>query len=1154
MPGSVIFIVAGLYAMLLFALAYWANGLRNGHIIKQRRYSNRFRFIAYNLALAVYCTSWTFYGAVGSAVTDGWNYLPIYIGPILLTMFATPFLERLIEVVKFENATSISHFISSRFSNSRGVAALVTILALLGIVPYLALQLRSVGISYAHLSGSSGTIGPMALTALILTMFATLFGTRTYDSASRNDGVLFAVSLESIVKLAAFFSIGVFAIIVFLALGKDKQHYAFESMANNFNPSKISLDFFVFSFLSAFAIICLPRQFYIGIIQSNKASDITRARLGFNFYLLMTILIALPIALTGFATIPSDSSADMMVIDMPLKQGANMLALFVFVGGFSAATGMVMVETIALSTMVSNDLITPLLLQNPRWSKNANFGETMLMLRRFIIFVLMAIAFVYACLLHEGASLATIGLIAFAAVVQFAPVLVMAVYAPNHDPIAAKAALVTGLLVWAYTLFLPTILPDSILHPLEGTIFNPHGLFDIKSLSPITHGTIWSLGANIFVHFLTSARKLKAPRILIDFGSKVKVGKVSTKKDLIDLVRRFVGDEQTNETFGNVIDLNSPIDRASARKGERLISSVIGAPSARALMSSALSGSSLTISDVAQMLDYSGQSLRFSKDVLAATLEHIDPGVSVIDRHQRLVAWNSRYLDLFNYPPGMVRVGAPIADMIRYNATHGECGPGEVENHVERRLNHMRRRQRHSFERVREDGRVFKTVGGPMPGGGYVSCFTDITNEARAREALEKSRIELEKRVDARTKELKYANRALSQAASDKTRFLAAASHDLLQPLHAARLFSSALDRRIDDKNKALLHNIDQSITAAEKLLRRLLDISKLDAGGIVPIPRELSVRDKCKEIVDLLRPLAHEKNLKLKFFAGDMWVRTDPTLFRSIVQNLVSNAIKYTKEGGVLLVVRKRDANAMIEVYDTGVGIPENQQEKIFREFERLPGEVEPGMGLGLSIVERTARLIGGKIDLKSVEGQGSRFTLTLPLINKPMSAEGHDGVTFDDDEDIAQDPIKTDADENKLKGNAVANSDSNRIEETNAKPRKFLIVDDDARVRNGMKELITSMGYAPDVVDSYQEAISHGFDYDAYLLDYELGGDKNGLDLAQEILQSSPNAKIAIITAKPIEAAQAQAKELGIEFFRKPLKSRLLNKWLDINLINNS
>ena len=1124
MSGTVIFIVAALYAMALFALAFWAKSPRmqnNG----APRYSNRLRFIAYNLALAVFCTSWTFYGAVGTAVAEGWNYLPIYLGPILLFGFATPFLERLIEAVKFENATSISHFIGSRFSNSRGIAALVTILALLGIVPYLALQLRSVGTSYARLSGAEDIVGPMAITAVTLTLFATVFGTRTYDSASRNDGVLFAISVESIVKLAAFISIGVFAIFVFLKAPAASQNFALGQMLNNFSPANLSIDFFVFGALAAVAIICLPRQFYIGIIQSNASSDISNARTGFITYLLLTTLIVLPIALASFAIMPGGKSADMLVIDMPLHQGFNSLALFVFVGGFSAATGMVMVETIALSTMVSNDLIAPILLQNPRWSKNANFGETMLLIRRLTIFALMAIAFIYASLIPDSSSLATIGLIGFAAVAQFAPVLIMAVYSPNRDPIAAKSALVTGLVVWAYTLLLPTILPQVILHPLEGTLFNPYGLFGFNGLSPITHGTLWSIGANLFVHFLTSARKLQVPRILIEFGSKVRVGKVTTKNDLLELVRRFVGEEQTNEHFASIKDIHAPIDRATAREAERLIASVIGAPSARALMSSALSGSSLTISDVAQMLDYSGQSLRFSKDILAATLEHIDPGVSVIDRHQRLVAWNSRYLDLFNYPPGMVRVGAPVADLIRYNAMHGECGPGEVENHVERRLNHMRRRQRHSFERVREDGRVFKTVGGPMPGGGYVSCFTDITAEARARQALEKARGELERRVDARTKELKVANKALSQAASDKTRFLAAASHDLLQPLHAARLFTSALDRKIEAQNKQLLHNIDQSIEGAEKLLRRLLDISKLDAGGIVPQPRDMSVKEKCQEIINLLTPVALEKGLKLKFVAGDLWVNTDPTLFRSIVQNLVSNAIKYTSNGGVLLGVRKRGKTVSIEVYDTGEGIPQSYQEKIFREFERLPREVEPGMGLGLSIVERTARLIGGKIDLKSIEDQGSRFSLSLPLIKKP-----EDGEKTKDDEIRL---IKTDT------------------PKTTTNKKKFLIVDDDARVRNGMNELISALGYDFDIAGSYEEAIAkNDGTYNAMLLDYELGGDKNGLDLAQELLKTNPNAKAAIITAKPIEVAQAQALELGIDIFRKPLKAKFLTQWIDENL----
>ncbi|MGN5374925.1 PAS-domain containing protein [Sphingomonas hankookensis] len=232
------------------------------------------------------------------------------------------------------------------------------------------------------------------------------------------------------------------------------------------------------------------------------------------------------------------------------------------------------------------------------------------------------------------------------------------------------------------------------------------------------------------------------------------------------------------------------------------------------------------------MLDASGQSLQFSKGLLAATLEHIDPGVSVVDAELNLVAWNQRYLDLFGFPPGMIRVGAPVADAIAFNALRGDCGPGEVDDHVRRRLAHMRRGTRHAFERVRDDGRVLKTVGGPMPGGGYVMCFSDITAEAQALRALQTARADLERRVEERTRALSDANAALARATADKTRFLAAASHDLLQPLHAARLFTAALARGANDRARPLAARIDQSIAAADQLCARCSTYRSWMPGG----------------------------------------------------------------------------------------------------------------------------------------------------------------------------------------------------------------------------------------------------------------------------------------------------------------------------------
>jgi Na+/proline symporter len=573
MDGLVLFAIAAAYVSALFALAYWAEN-RRGRWLKPR-----YRIPAYTLALAVYCTSWTFYGAVGSAVADGWLYLPIYLGPILIYLFGRRFLERLVETVQREGATSIADFIGSRFGKSRTVAALVTLLALLGTIPYLALQLRSVGTSFAEFTGTGSPGLVMGFTAAMLALFAMLFGTRRYEAAGRNDGVLFAVGVESLVKLTALVAAGVFAGVMFMGLEAPVRASGLAALGENFAPAGIGIEFLVVTLLSMAAIVCLPRQFYIGVIEAASVQDVRRSRLPFVAYLVVTSLVVIPIALAATALVPAGTSADLLVLDMPLAAGADALAILVFIGGFSAATGMAIVESVALSTMVSNDLIAPLLLRSPRWANDANLGRVMLTIRRIVIASVMAGALAYTQIIPAGERLAAIGLIAFAAMAQFAPSLVLAVSRAGRDATAAKAGLSTGLVLWVYTLFIPAVVGAEGIAPLAGTLADPNALLGIEGLSPLVHGTLWSLGLNIAVHAIVAARRIRSARVSFDFGDGV--ARVSDLAGLANLVERFVGTERTAAAFGDA-PAGVPVGRASAQMAERMIAGVVGAPSARA--------------------------------------------------------------------------------------------------------------------------------------------------------------------------------------------------------------------------------------------------------------------------------------------------------------------------------------------------------------------------------------------------------------------------------------------------------------------------------------------------------------------------------------------------------------------------------------------
>lgn len=1103
------FAMALLYALVLFAFASWAEGRSNAAL------KRRLRFPAYALGLAVYCTSWTFYGAVGSAVVNGWAYLPIYLGPILVFMFGHRFLAKLIIAFKTDGANSLSDFIGGRFGSSRGVATLVTMLALLGSIPYIALQLRSLSSTYAMISGEHPQGLTVALAAFGLAVFAMVYGTRRYDPASRNDAVLFAIGIESFLKLGALLIAGGLAIWLLQGLEWREAKASLDVLRTNFAPSNISTDFFVITFLSMAAIICLPRQFYVTVIEAESENEVIRARWPFILYMFLTLLVVLPISAAGIALLPGSVRPDLFVLQLPISTGSETIALVVFLGGFSAATAMVVVETIALATMVSNDLIAPALFRNPRFASRMDLSGLILNARRATIIAIMAVALVWALAIPENQQLASIGLVAFAAMAQFAPVLILAVYGGDRDAVAAKAGLSSGLIVWTYTLALPQVMPPAALAALSGTLIDPVALLGIDGLSPISHGTLWSIGANLAAYVAVTMRRVQTAAIPSLLRNVTPVpGSVETIGALKTVVARFIGSELAEEHFGS-LDPRLKITGTVTRKAERLIASIVGLPSARAFLGSALHGSNLSHAEVASLLENSGQSLRFSKGLLAATLENIDPGVSVVDRELNIVAWNSRYLEMFDFPHGMVRVGMPVAELIRYNAERGEWAEGDVEVHVERRLEHMRRGQPHSFQRVRPDGRVLKTVGGPMPSGGYVMCFTDVTSEARALAEVEKARADLESRVEERTSELNAANFALATADAEKTRFLAAASHDLLQPLHAARLFSAALKREGSQTQLAMLRKLDGSIDSAESLLRALLDISKLDAGGVVPERTVVQLRPLLVEIAETMAPLAREKGIELRVVRGDAKVETDPGLLRSIIQNFLSNAVRYTEDGGILVGIRRRGTNARIDVIDTGSGIPEEKQAVIFREFERLPNSGDGGIGLGLAIVDRTARLLDARVSLRSRPGRGSRFSLSLPLSSLAIAEKRTELAS----------PLQ-------LVGTL-----------------SILVVDDDATNCEALRNYLEPLGHHVTSKIDGETALALDRSLDVALIDFNLGAGINGLELAERLLKSGKVNRAALVTAAQVREFENRAATLGVTILPKPVSLSDLDLWLSQN-----
>ncbi|MHC9084252.1 PAS-domain containing protein [Luteimonas sp. RIT-PG2_3] len=408
---------------------------------------------------------------------------------------------------------------------------------------------------------------------------------------------------------------------------------------------------------------------------------------------------------------------------------------------------------------------------------------------------------------------------------------------------------------------------------------------------------------------------------------------------------------------------------------------------------------------------------------LSRRLAHLSQGIVIVDADLNLVAWNARYLELFRFPPDLIRVGRTIEDVFRHNARRGLLGPGPVEEAIQRRMGHLRSGRPHMHEREKDDGMVLEIRGNPLPDGGFVTSYTDITSYKQAARDLRSLADALERRIVERTADLEQARREAEDANRYKSRFAAAAVHDLLQPLNAARMFVSTLRNHLQDPdNRGLADSIDGALAAQDAILASLLDISRLESGTLQTDVRDLPLGPMLDTLARDAGVLAHARGLQLEHIATRAWIRSDAALLRRIVQNFLSNAVRYTAQGRIVLGCRRIGDSLRIEVHDTGPGIPPNRHKDIFEEFRRLDDGVgsAPGTGLGLAIVDRIAKLLGHRISLRSRVGHGSVFAVSVPLVRPAMA--GHDaGAAAEAGRDAGAASRQAAAGESLLEGRSV-------------------------------------------------------------------------------------------------------------------------------------
>jgi histidine kinase len=534
------------------------------------------------------------------------------------------------------------------------------------------------------------------------------------------------------------------------------------------------------------------------------------------------------------------------------------------------------------------------------------------------------------------------------------------------------------------------------------------------------------------------------------------------------------------------------------------------------------------------------QELRTAQDVIVETarladaglsrsLEHLPQGVVIIDADLKLVAWNSRYVELFRFPAELLQVGQPIEALFRYNAHRGLLGPGPVEDAIQRRLDHLRSGKAHLRETEKPDGTVLEIRGTPLPDGGFVTSYADITSYRQAARELRSLADALERRVDERTGALAAAKQEAEDANRYKTRFVAAAVHDLLQPLNAARMFLTALrGHRVDDETRRVVEHVEQSLQAQDAILNSLLDIARLESGAMATRVRDFPLDPLLEALAREFGVLAAERGLRLDRVATRAVVRSDEALLRRIVQNLLSNAVRYTPKGRLLLGCRRTADGVRIEVHDQGPGIPESLQREIFEEFRRLNDGVanDRGAGLGLAVVERIGRLLGHRIGLRSRLGVGSVFSVDVPLAPAGTTPPP------------ATPPAEADDD-------------------APLRDCRVWCIDDDARVCEATRTLLQR--WACRVAFSggpaaALEAAAPGEAPDVLLLDVQLG-DATGFGLHPRLCDRwGRSPPTILVTATPDEALRTRAADLGWGVLAKPVRPSALRSLMTQLLLRHA
>jgi hypothetical protein len=626
--------------------------------------------LVYTLSLSIYCTGWTFYGAVGYAARSGLEYVTIYLGPSIVMIGWWWLLRRLVRIGRSHRVTSVADLISSRYGKSNLLAILVTVMAVIGITPYIALQLQSVTLSLtifaapAPLAGGAGdpinTAQAAFWIAVGLAVFTVLFGTRNLNVNERHHGVVIAIAVEAIVKLFALIAVGVF-VVWGLAGGVE------EAMAQ-IDRSPIGTwqveggRWAALTLLAAAAFICLPRMFQVMVVENDDERHLQTASWAFPLYLMAMSLFVVPIAVVGLDLLPEGSNPDLFVLSLPLSQGQNNLALLAFLGGFSSATSMVIVATLALSTMVSNHIVMPIWLAvgQSTVQQSGDVRHVVILSRRLSILFIIALGYFYYRASGGSGALAAIGTISFGGVAQFLPVLLGGIFWRGATRTGAILGLCLGFATWLFTMLFPSLGPGVVLSAAtfdQGLMglgwLRPEALFGINGIDPTVHAVFWSLSLNTLAFVVGSLVSFPAPMERLQGAQFVNVFEHSSparawtasdagSEDLMIMAQRILGPAEAQAFFRAQAQLQEKSDGLPEptpqfiQALERELAASVGAATAHAMVAQLVGGASVSVRDLLAVADESAQMLEYSSQLEIKSRELSDTAEKLRSANEKL--------------------------------------------------------------------------------------------------------------------------------------------------------------------------------------------------------------------------------------------------------------------------------------------------------------------------------------------------------------------------------------------------------------------------------------------------------------------------------------------------------------------------------------